>query len=90
LQFSRRNAFGQSVAHIRYAAHSEEVNVTRDILGFDSNDGITEKRGSEHSSRTPTDLDFAEFFGGGSECFPFRQSSLGLFTSIRLLAQEGD
>jgi hypothetical protein len=64
--------------------------VTRGKLGLDSNEGIAEKRGLEHSSCTPTDLDFGEFFGGGSEYFPFRQSSLGLFSWIRLWAQERD
>lgn len=70
---------------IKYAADSEGSERTRDMLGFDGNDGITEKRGSEHSRRAPTDLDFDEFFSGGSEYFPFRLLSL-----IRLLAQEGE
>jgi len=59
-------------------------------MGIDSNESITEKRGLEHSSCTPTDLDFGEFLGGGFEYFLLRQSSLWLFTSIRLLSQEGD
>jgi hypothetical protein len=66
------------------------VNGTRDKLGVDGNDGIVRKRGLEHSSCTPTDFEFAEFFGGGFEYFPLRHSSLQLFSSIRLLAEEED
>jgi hypothetical protein len=46
-----------------------------------------EKKVLELSTYTPTDFEFAEFFGGGSEYLPFRRPP---FSLIRLFEQEGE
>jgi len=40
------------------------------------------------SSYVPTDFEFAESFGGGSEFFPFLRPPLWPFNLIRLFGQE--
>ena len=44
--------------------------------------------GLELSSYVPTDFEFAESFGGGSEFFPFLRPPLWPFNLIRLFGQE--
>jgi hypothetical protein len=44
--------------------------------------------GRELSSYVPTDFEFAESFGGGSEFFPFLRPPLWPFNLIRLFGQE--
>ena len=44
--------------------------------------------GLELSSYVPTDFEFAESFGGGSEYFPFSRPPLWPFSFIRLFGQE--
>ena len=44
--------------------------------------------GLELSSYVPTDCEFAESFGGGSEFFPFLRPPLWPFNLIRLFGQE--
>ena len=44
--------------------------------------------GLELSSYVPTDFEFAESFGGGSEFFPFLGPPLCPFNLIRLFGQE--
>jgi hypothetical protein len=44
--------------------------------------------GPELSSYVPTDCEFAESFGGGSEFFPFLRPPLWPFNLIRLFGQE--
>jgi hypothetical protein len=44
--------------------------------------------GLELSSYVPTDFEFAESFGGGSEFLPFLRPPLWPFNLIRLFGQE--
>ena len=44
--------------------------------------------GLDVSSYVPTDFEFAESFGGGSEYFPFSRPPLWPFSFIRLFGQE--
>jgi hypothetical protein len=44
--------------------------------------------GLDVSSYVPTDCEFAESFGGGSEYFPFSRPPLWPFSFIRLFGQE--
>ena len=44
--------------------------------------------GLELSSYVPTDFEFAESFGGGSDYLPFLRPQLWPFSSIRLFRQE--
>jgi len=46
------------------------------------------ERGPELSSYVPTDFEFAEFFGGGSEYLPFLRPPLWPFSLLRLFRQE--
>ena len=46
------------------------------------------KSGLDLSSYGPTDLEFAESFGGGSEYLPFLRPPLWPFRFIRLFGQE--
>jgi len=46
------------------------------------------KSGLDFSSYGPTDFEFAESFGGGSEYFPFLRPPLWPFSFIRLFGQE--
>lgn len=46
------------------------------------------KSGLELSSYVPTDFEFAESFGGGSEFVPFLRPTLWPFSLIRLFGQE--
>ena len=56
----------------------------------ESNEAIVDSResGLELSSYVPTDFEFAEFFGGGSEYLPFLTPPLWLFSLLRLFRQE--
>jgi hypothetical protein len=46
------------------------------------------KSGLDLSSYEPTDFEFAECFGGGSEYLPFLRPPLWPFSLIRLFRQE--
>ena len=46
------------------------------------------ERGPELSSYVPTDSEFAEFFGGGSEYLPFLTSPLWPFSLLHLFRRE--
>ena len=46
------------------------------------------KSGLDLSSYGPTDFEFAESFGGGSEYLPFLRPPLWPFSLIRLFGQE--
>jgi len=65
------------------------ITVTRNRLARDSNDGITKgpKCELEPSGYAPSDLEFSEFFGSGSEFLPFWRPTLSL---IRLFEEEDD
>jgi len=56
----------------------------------ENNEAIVEstKSGLELSSYVPTDLELAEFFGGGSEYLPFLRPPLWPFSMLRLFRQE--
>ena len=56
----------------------------------ENNEAIVESRksGLELSSYVPTDLELAEFFGGGSEYLPFLRPPLWPFSLLRLFRQE--
>ena len=56
----------------------------------ENNEAIVKSRksGLELSSYVPTDFEFAEFFGGGSEYLPFLRPTLWPFSLIRLFGQE--
>jgi hypothetical protein len=86
------NAFGESVAHMSYAAtRCEEVKVTRSTMsGVENNETVVKSRKNEResSSYAAPDLEFAEAFGGGSEYFPFWRLPLSPFSWNRLFAQE--
>jgi hypothetical protein len=51
----------------------------------ENNEAIVESRksGLELSSYVPTDLELAEFFGGGSEYLPFLRPPLWPFSLLR-------
>ena len=46
------------------------------------------ERGPGLSSYVPTDSEFSEFFGGGSEYLPFLRPPLWPFSLLRLFRQE--
>ena len=65
--------------------------VTRNSTSAVENNGSVArntKSGLDLSSYVPTDFEFAESFGGGSEFFPFLRPPLWPFTLIRLFGQE--
>ena len=63
---------------------------TNKMSVVENNEAIVESRksGLELSSYVPTDFEFAESFGGGSEYFPFLRPPLWPFSWIRLFRQE--
>ena len=67
----------------------EDFTVTKSGFARDSNDGITKqaKCELEPSGYATSDLEFAEFFGGGSEFLPFWRPTLSLF---RLFEEEDE
>jgi len=65
--------------------------VTRNSTSAVENNGSVArntKSGLDLSSYVPTDFEFAESFGGGSEFFPFLRPPLWPFNLIRLFGQE--
>ena len=56
----------------------------------ENNEAIVETKesGLELLSYVPTDFEFAEFFGGGSEYLPFLRPPLWPFSLLRLFRQE--
>jgi hypothetical protein len=65
--------------------------VTRNSMSAVEKNGSIVKSttsGRELSSYVPTDFEFAESFGGGSEFFPFLRPPLWPFNLIRLFGQE--
>jgi hypothetical protein len=65
--------------------------VTRNSISAVQNNGSVvkgTKSGPDLSSYEPTDFEFAESFGGGSEHLPFLRPPLWPFSLIRLLRQE--
>jgi hypothetical protein len=65
--------------------------VTRNGMSAIENNGSivkSTKSGLNLSSYEPTDFEFAEFFGGGSEYLPFLRPPLWPFSLIRLFRQE--
>jgi len=68
----------------------EEPTVTRNSMSAVEKNGSIVKSttsGLELSSYVPTDFEFAESFGGGSEYLPFSRH-LWPFSSIRFFEQE--
>ena len=63
---------------------------TNKMSVVENNEAIVESRksGLELSSYVPTDLELAEFFGGGSEYLPFLRPPLWPFSLLRLFRQE--
>ena len=63
---------------------------TNRMSAVENNGAIVKSRksGLELSSYVPTDCEFAEFFGGGSEFLPFLRPTLWPFSLIRLFGQE--
>ena len=63
---------------------------TNKMSVVENNEAIVEsrERGLELSSYVPTDFEFAESFGGGSEFVPFLRPTLWPFSLIRLFGQE--
>jgi hypothetical protein len=63
---------------------------TNKMSVVENNEAIVESRksGLELSSYVPTDLEFAEFFSGGSEYLPFLRPPLWRFSLLRLFRQE--
>jgi hypothetical protein len=69
----------------------KELTVTTNRISVaENNEAIVKSRksGLELSSCMPTDLEFAEFFGGGSEYVPFLRPTHWPFRLIRLFGQE--
>ena len=65
--------------------------MTRNSMSAVENNGSIVKSttsGLDVSSYVPTDFEFAESFGGGSEFFPFLRPPLWPFNLIRLFRQE--
>ena len=64
--------------------------MTTNRMSAENNEAIVESRksGLELSSNVLTDFEFAEFFGGGSEYFPFLRPPLWPFSLLRLFRQE--
>jgi hypothetical protein len=65
--------------------------VTRnDMSAVENNASIVKstKSGLDLSSYEPTDFEFAESFGGGSEYLPFLRPPIWPFCLIRLIGQE--
>jgi len=65
--------------------------VTRNGMSAIENNGSivkSTKSGLDLSSYEPTDSEFAESFGGGSEYLPFLRPPLWPFSLIRLFRQE--
>ena len=65
--------------------------MTRNSMSaVENNEAIVKSRksGLELSSYVPTDFEFAESFGGGSEFVPFLRPTLWPFSLIRLFGQE--
>jgi len=60
------------------------------MSAVENNEAIVKSRksGLELSSCVPTDFEFSESFGGGSEYFPFWRPRLWPFSLIRLFGQE--
>ena len=60
------------------------------MLAVENNGTIVKstKSGLDLSSYGPTDFEFAESFGGGSEYLPFLRPPLWPFSLIRLFGQE--
>jgi hypothetical protein len=63
---------------------------TNKMSVVENNEATVESRehGLELSSYVPTDFEFAEFFGGGSEYLPFLTPPLWPFSLLRLFRQE--
>jgi hypothetical protein len=67
----------------------EEPTVARNgMSAVENNDVKSTKSGLDLSSYGPTDFEFAESFGGGSEYLPFLRPPLWPFSLIRLFGQE--
>ena len=65
--------------------------MTRNGMSAIENNGSivkSTKSGLDLSSYGPTDFDFAESFGGGSDYLPFLRPPLWPFSFIRLFGQE--
>ena len=64
--------------------------MTTNRMSAENNEATVKSRksGLELSSYVPTDFEFAESFGGGSEYFPFLRPPLWPFSWIRLFRQE--
>ena len=65
--------------------------MTRNSMSAVENNGSVirnTKSGPDLSSYEPTDFEFAESFGGGSDYLPFFRPPLWPFSLIRLLRQE--
>ena len=64
--------------------------MTTNRMSAENNEATVKSRksGLELSSYVPTDFEFAESFGGGSEYFPFLRPPLWPFSWIRLSRQE--
>ena len=65
--------------------------MTRNSMSAVENNGSVvrnTKSGPDLSSYEPTDFEFAESFGGGSDYLPFLRPPLWPFSLIRLLRQE--
>ena len=60
------------------------------MSAVENNEAIVKSRksGLELSSYVPTDFEFAESFGGGSEFVPFLRPTLWPFSLIRFFGQE--
>ena len=63
---------------------------TNKMSVVENNEAIVDSResGLELSSYVPTDFEFAEFFGGGSEYLPFLTPPLWPFSVLRSFRQE--
>jgi hypothetical protein len=65
--------------------------VTRNAISIvDESIGKSTRSGLDASRYEPTVCEFAEAFGGGSECLPFWRPPLWPFSLIRLFEQEED
>lgn len=64
--------------------------MTTNRMSAENHEGIVKSRksGLGLSSYVPTDFEFAEFFGGGSEFLPFLRPTLWPFSLSRLFGQE--
>jgi len=83
----------QLLHDVRSDTCCEELTVTTNrISAVENNEAIVKNRksGLELSSYGPTDLEFAEFFGSGSEYLPFWRRPASPFSLVHLFEQEDE